>query len=366
MLKNTRHIIAAISSLIMLAGCSGKNFTVGEKIAIKMQKGQIMRLLKVDNSEDSVFLRQTSNLLTEEDLLSEEYQTLKEGMLLTVNDPQNPGVGIAAPQVGIGKKLIVVKRYDKADTPYEAYPNAKIVYSSASTHKGREGCLSIPRRRAIVPRADTIVVEYTDEKTLEIKSETLSGYTAVIFQHEIDHLNGELYIDKMSEEMYYDTLAEEHPEYLPGLEINKTAPDFSAPDVNGNTVRLSDYRGKMVILDFWATWCIDCRREMPEFKKLYEEFNGKKIDAFDLQFISYSFDRDEQAWRHYVLDNRLDWVHVCTLQPKWKDIATTQDYKLHWIPAFIVIAPDGKVITKCITVASLRQMLLEMTGEYGK
>lgn len=359
----TRDIIAALS-LMILSGCASKGFTSEEKEIIMSQKGQIMRLTKIDNKEDSTFLRQTAKPLTEEDLKSEEYKILKEGMMKTVLDSTNRGVGIAAPQVGIGRDLIIVKRYDKIDTPYEAYANVRIVKSSASTHKGREGCLSIPRRRAIVQRADTVVVEYTDDVTFEKRRETLSGYTGVIFQHEIDHLKGILYIDKMVEEMYYDTLAEEHPEYLPEVEIEELAPDFSAPDVNGKMVSLSDFRGKMVILDFWATWCIDCRREMPEFKKLFEEFNGKKIDAFDIQFLSFSFDRDEQSWRHYVQDNHLDWVHVCTLQPKWKDVQAANDYKLHWIPAFLVIAPDGKTIAKCITVKSLRQLLMEMSGKY--
>ncbi|MCQ2229673.1 MAG: peptide deformylase [Bacteroidales bacterium] len=355
--------ITILSILLTLAAvatsCRDNGFSEAEKTIINSQKGNIMRLTVINNTEDSLLLRQTARTLSADDITSDTYQSLKDGMLMTVNDPNNKGVGIAAPQVGISCKLVAVKRFDKEGEPFELYPNATITYRSASQHVGREGCLSIPERRGLVSRADTVVVSYTDEKSLSTVLDTVTGYTAVIFQHETDHLIGELYIDKMEKELYVDTLALRHPEYLPDIELGTIISDFKAPDINGKEIRLSDYSGKFVVVDFWATWCGDCRREMPEFKNIYNEFKDKNILGYDIAFLSYSFDRDGEQWRKYVKEQELTWPQISTLEPKWHDIAVTQEIGIHWIPAFLIIAPDRTVIAKAITAASLRDILAE-------
>jgi peptide deformylase len=118
-------------------------------------------------------------------------------MILTVQDTANAGVGIAAPQVGISRRLIAVQRFDKADNPFEFYANAYIIFYSDDKRIGSEGCLSIPNRRGNVERSEKIVVKYTNIETLKPCADTVSGFTAVIFQHEVDHLDGILYIDKL-------------------------------------------------------------------------------------------------------------------------------------------------------------------------
>lgn len=154
-----------------------------------------------------------------------------------------------------------------------------------------------------------------------------------------------------------DTLASNHPEYLPAVSVGADAPEISAPDTTGNVIRLSDYRGKYVILDFWATWCGDCRREMPEFKDLYAELKDRQINGADIEFLSYSFDRDANSWKSYVKKENLSWTQISTIQARWRDIPVTKDYGLNWIPAFLLITPEGKVAGKAITVRGLRQVI---------
>ena len=130
-------------------------------------------------------------------------------MLATVTHPSQDGVGIAAPQVGLNRRVVAVQRFDKEDIlpdgsegcPFEVYPNIRIVSMSESLEPGPEGCLSVPDRNGEVMRAREIVIEYADVNRLDEEDhmvrETVCGFTAVIFQHEVDHLEGVLYIDRL-------------------------------------------------------------------------------------------------------------------------------------------------------------------------
>ena len=160
-----------------------------------------------------------------------------------------------------------------------------------------------------------------------------------------------------AEEVYVDTLAANHPEYLPTIELNAEAPNFAAKDTLGQEIALADFAGKWVVIDFWASWCGDCRREMPEVEQIFAEYNGKKIKEADVQFLSMSFDRAEENWKSYLQKANMPWPQISTLEPKWKEIPATQAYGLNWIPAFILVSPDGKVTGKAITAKGLRQAI---------
>lgn len=169
----------------------------------------IMRVLTIDNEEDSAVLRAKSSDLSAEALRSDDYRRLAELMLATVTHPSQDGVGIAAPQVGLNRRVVAVQRFDKEEIlpdgsegcPFEVYPNIRIVSMSDTLEPGPEGCLSVPDRSGEVMRSREIVIEYADVNRLDEKDhmvrETVYGFTAVIFQHEIDHLEGVLYIDRL-------------------------------------------------------------------------------------------------------------------------------------------------------------------------
>lgn len=107
------------------------------------------------------------------------------------------GVGIAAPQVGINRRVIMVQRFDKEEKPFEFFYNIEIKKTYGEKVVGWEGCLSIPAGFGQVERWQDIDIEYDAEADGKIvrKSENIKGFTAVIFQHETDHLNGILFID---------------------------------------------------------------------------------------------------------------------------------------------------------------------------
>ncbi len=124
---------------------------------------------------------------------------LAKRMYLAVTDSLHPGVGIAAPQVGINRNAIWVQRLDKPGEPFEWYVNPRITWRSKLLRKGVEGCLSIADTIGRVVRNYTIRITYQDALG-ENREELVEGFTAVIFQHEIDHLFGILFTDRLAEQ----------------------------------------------------------------------------------------------------------------------------------------------------------------------
>ena len=182
-----------------------------EELSLIRTSPSPMRVLTVNSPEDLSTLRSKSRTLEASALLSSDYERLCSLMVETVRHPSQDGVGIAA-----------VQRFDKEpvlhdtrkDYPFEVYANIRIVEASPALVPGPEGCLSVPDKSGTVMRSDEIVIEYTDLDALKkqtidqkgslrgdlpTKREKISGFTAVIFQHEIDHLDGILYIDKMND-----------------------------------------------------------------------------------------------------------------------------------------------------------------------
>ena len=186
-----------------------------DELAIIESTDSIMRVLTIESPRDLSVLRAPSIDFSTEALLSYEFARLADLMVTTVTHPTQDGVGIAGPQVGLNRRVVAVQRFDKEGDPFEVYPNISIVWKSDSLAFGPEGCLSVPDRREDVARSTEIVIEYTvvpgpySPSILDIESgiapegclapvrDTISGFTAVIFQHEVDHLDGILYIDRL-------------------------------------------------------------------------------------------------------------------------------------------------------------------------
>lgn len=209
-MKNIKHsssykiiLFAFIATLFCTLSCTKPiTFTQSELDLIGSDStAGIMRLFVVDNPADTLVLRSTSSNLTAEDVKSDYYKTLKKRMLATVLDTANAGVGIAAPQVGINRRLVAVQRLDKEGEPFEFYANIRFLELSKECKWGWEGCLSVPGKRDTVQRSTRVIISYIDDNTFAEKRDTIEGFTAVIFQHEVDHLEGILYTDRASKQL---------------------------------------------------------------------------------------------------------------------------------------------------------------------
>lgn len=178
---------------------SKKNFTVSQNQLIYNNVDKPMRLFLITNKKDSVLLRKKSTYIKPKPK-NKTLQLFAERLIATVRDSASLGVGIAAPQVGVLKNIIVVQRLDKENEPFEVYLNPKINYYSEKKRPTTEGCLSIPNKTATtLDRSFEIKIEY-DKLDGSHKVETINNFVSVIFQHEIDHLNGILFIDHLLKE----------------------------------------------------------------------------------------------------------------------------------------------------------------------
>ena len=192
-IKDIGKGFAVILIFTLLQGCSGGGWTERERTVI-FRSDSVMFVTTWH--EDSVQLRTPSVDVALEDFQSEELKTLMAKMLRTVTDPSQDGVGIAAPQVGINRRIIWVQRLDKDGEPFECYVNIRIDSLFGDTRRGPEGCLSVPGYQGMVTRNNNVVISYSDLESGNTVKEQIEGYTAVIFQHECDHLEGILYVDR--------------------------------------------------------------------------------------------------------------------------------------------------------------------------
>lgn len=172
-----------------------EKFTDKEKLLIQSSSSEMMRVYNLINSTDSIVLNSVSKTIDPKDKLT---LLLAERMLLSVNDPDHKGVGIAAPQVGINRRMVVVQRFDKENKPFEIFINPEIIWNSELMQKGPEGDLSFDQRGEVM-RHYIVQVKYFNLKG-ELITELLEGFTAVIFQHERDHLDGILLTDRIEEQ----------------------------------------------------------------------------------------------------------------------------------------------------------------------
>lgn len=134
-------------------------------------------------------LRQISRTVDPADIATAEFRRLVKDMTETMFDAN--GIGIAAPQVNVGLQVAII---NAKDDPFPII-NPVIIKRSIRKNSAEEGCLSIPGVFGIVPRPSTVTVRYLDRRGAVVTQE-LSGLFARVFQHEIDHLNGKLFIDR--------------------------------------------------------------------------------------------------------------------------------------------------------------------------
>ncbi|MBR5723761.1 MAG: redoxin domain-containing protein [Bacteroidales bacterium] len=129
------------------------------------------------------------------------------------------------------------------------------------------------------------------------------------------------------------------------------APDFSLKDLEGNPVNISDFRGRSVVLVFWASWCPDCRAEVPDLKKMAAD-----ADPAAVQFVSVSFDRSFETLCDFVAEQELPGVQL--FDPAGKaDSAVAAAYGVRWIPSLYLIGPDGSVVLSTILASKIAAAL---------
>ena len=123
-------------------------------------------------------------------------------------------------------------------------------------------------------------------------------------------------------------------------------PAFSLEDRSGVVRTQADFAGKYVVYDFWATWCPDCREDVPAMKDLYAKYGDK------VTFVGISFDTDPEKLDAFVAENGIGWTQLSDFVTK-KESKVAEDFRVKWIPSMYLVGPDGKVVLGTVMVSKL-------------
>jgi peroxiredoxin len=135
--------------------------------------------------------------------------------------------------------------------------------------------------------------------------------------------------------------------------VGSPAPEFSQTDVNGKVVKLSDFKGKYVLVDFWASWCGPCRKENPNVVVAYKNYHNKGFEV-----LGVSLDDKKNLWEKAIEKDGLTWTHVSDLKGWKNDVAVLYGVKL--VPTNYLIGPDGKIVAKNLREEALQEKLKEI------
>ena len=140
---------------------------------------------------------------------------------------------------------------------------------------------------------------------------------------------------------------------MENVQVGSVAPDFTLPDVDGNPVSLSSFRGKYVLVDFWAAWCPDCRKENPNIVAAWEKYKDKNFAV-----LGVSLDRKRDQWLAAIEKDNLTWTQVSDL--KYWDSEAAVLYCIRWIPMSFLIDPEGKIVAIGLEGEELHNKLEEL------
>ena len=200
-----------------------------------------------------------------------------------------------------------------------------------------------PKTDSIIAVYERIYGEIGDMQKEYVKAETADVYSAALLSgmmrneelNVIEPLYNALSAD-VKASRYGKNIAEKL-DVIRAIQVGKPAPDFALNDIDGNVIKLSDHKGKWVLLDFWGSWCIWCRRGNPGLVELYDKYGGK-----DFEIIGLAARDKVEAWKKAIADDGLTWRHAYLSLTEGGD-KLPEKYNVSGYPTKILVDPDGNI-----------------------
>lgn len=223
--------------------------------------------------------------------------------------------------------------------------------------------------RTDIKRDDSLMIVYTehfnsvkraiDSFTLLKKSSPIGPFTLLVtseLEQDVQQLERRFNtLDPNQKTGFFGKILQTQIDESKFGAIGSDAIPFSQNDTNGKPVSLASFKGRYVLLDFWASWCRPCRMENPNVVEAFNKFKNKNFTI-----LGISLDRSREDWLKAIKDDGLTWTHVSDL--KYWNNEVAQKYHVQGIPQNFLIGPDGKIIGKNLRGAELQMKLCELLG----
>lgn len=135
--------------------------------------------------------------------------------------------------------------------------------------------------------------------------------------------------------------------------VGQKAPDIALPNVTGVVKKLSEHVGKVVLVDFWASWCTPCRKNNPNLVRLYSKYKDKGFDIFGI-----SIDEDKASWKKAITTDKMSWTHV--IENGGWDGPVASAWKIQQIPSSYLLDQSGKIVAVDISGRELEKKIVEL------
>ena len=229
--------------------------------------------------------------------------------------------------------------------------------------------------------ADTVSMQHAIGSIKNNSTKLFHGVQQFMAAHPDDYLTLyflNFYKNGFSEQnlkKIYNGIAATYKKTLPAQEIEKqlakiapmsagkASAEFTRTSMDGQTIRLSDFKGKVVLLDFWGSWCGPCRASHPHLREIYEKYHPKGLEIIGIANERGSLEEATASWKQAVKEDKMQWIQV--LNNEKKDDNISKAYYVFGYPTKFIIGKDGKIVLRATGggVEDIEEMLDKLLGE---